>query len=88
MTHTLKCWPAEFESIASGDKTAEVRRNDRGFNVNDTLYLREWDPRTGRYSEREMLASVKHVVLGGEWGLPPGLCVMSIEVFTANFIRD
>lgn len=45
MEHDLKCWPKYYEYVASGDKTFEVRRNDRDFRVGDTLLLREYEPR-------------------------------------------
>jgi hypothetical protein len=46
--HVLKCWPAEFEAIRVGRKTADVRIDDgRGFEVGDTLVLQEWDPKAG-----------------------------------------
>ena len=40
--HELKCWPEFFEPTAAGVKTFEIRRNDRGFKVDDWLHLREW----------------------------------------------
>jgi hypothetical protein len=42
--HELKVVPPYFESLLSGDKTFEVRRNDRGFQRGDTLLLIEYDP--------------------------------------------
>ena len=43
-THTLKTWPEFFDAIVAGEKTFELRRDDRGFNVGDLLQFREWDP--------------------------------------------
>ena len=40
--HELKIWPQYFDAIASGIKTFEVRKDDRGFAVGDTLVLKEW----------------------------------------------
>jgi ASC-1-like (ASCH) protein len=42
--HELKCHPIYFERIVSGQKTFEVRKNDRNFQVNDILILKEYDP--------------------------------------------
>lgn len=39
--HELKVWPEHFVAIYNGQKTHEVRLNDREFAVGDTLYLRE-----------------------------------------------
>lgn len=44
MIHVLKCWPVSFEPIINGFKTFEVRKNDRPYNVGDTLILREFEP--------------------------------------------
>jgi hypothetical protein len=38
------------------------------------------DAMPGTYTGREITAKVTHVTWGGEWGLSPGLCVMSIRV--------
>lgn len=44
MTHTLKIWPQYYTRVASGSKTFEYRKNDRGFQPDDTVILREYDP--------------------------------------------
>jgi hypothetical protein len=41
--HELKTWPVYFNRLVSGEKTFEVRLNDRGFQAGDTLRLREYD---------------------------------------------
>lgn len=42
--HKLKTWPEYFSAIRLGIKAFEIRKNDRGFKVNDTLQLMEWEP--------------------------------------------
>lgn len=37
--HTLKCWPAFYDSVASGAKNFELRLDDRGYQPGDTLLL-------------------------------------------------
>ena len=38
-THRLKTWPQYWDAVASGDKTFEVRRDDRGFQKGDIVEL-------------------------------------------------
>jgi hypothetical protein len=40
--HELKSWPEFFSAIETGEKTFELRRNDRNYQVGDVLVLREW----------------------------------------------
>lgn len=42
MTHALKIVPPFFKDIVEGEKTFEVRRNDRLFKVGDSLLLQEF----------------------------------------------
>ena len=42
--HVLKCWPQYYRAIESGEKTWEIRKNDRDYHVGDILHLRPWDP--------------------------------------------
>lgn len=44
MHHELKTWPRYFDAVKRGDKSFEVRRDDRGYAVGDTLVLREFEP--------------------------------------------
>lgn len=44
MHHELKIWPVYYKRVADGSKTFEVRNNDRGFQMGDTVELIEWDP--------------------------------------------
>lgn len=44
MKHELKIWPQFYSRVADGTKTFEVRDNDRDFQKNDTVILKEWDP--------------------------------------------
>lgn len=81
--HELKTWPTEFQAVRDGRKTFEYRKDDRGFEVGDRLLLREWMPtppflHNGQYSQRTALVRVTYI-LRGEFGIPDGYCVMSIE---------
>jgi hypothetical protein len=43
-THTFKTTQPYFQQILDGTKTAELRENDRNYQVGDTLILQEYDP--------------------------------------------
>lgn len=49
--HVLKILPEYHEAVAKGDKTFEIRKNDRGFKVGDWIKLLEYDGEkfTGNY---------------------------------------
>lgn len=79
MIHELKTWPDPFQAVWFRQKTHEIRVNDRDYKVDDVLRLREYDPSNGRYSGREMFVRVSYLSLGPDWGLPEGLCVMSVR---------
>lgn len=75
--HELKIWPDYYEDIRSKDKTFEVRKNDRGYQVGDTLYLREWNPDTEEYTGNTLRCRVIYI-LHGSFGIQPDYCVMGL----------
>ena len=82
-THELKSWQEFFEAVLQGEKTFEVRYNDRGYRVGDMLRLREWNGKTGQYTGRELRMEVKYImpwsmITGYGIGLLPGWVVMAI----------
>lgn len=94
MIHELKIWPGFFEAVSSGDKTFEVRNNDRDFRQGDALVLREYAPRQegpwgeeiptiagGEYTGRIISMRVNYVLKHDDQvpnGLTPGYVVMAI----------
>jgi hypothetical protein len=76
--HDLKTWPVYYQAIDSGEKTFEVRVNDRNFQPGDVLHLQEYDPQTQQYTGWSMMWKIGFMLRGGEWGLPDNLCVMSM----------
>lgn len=79
MTHYLKTWPQYFRRIESGEKTFEVRKNDRDFQKNDYLKLQEYDPIKDHFSGVEIECRVTYILNGGNFGIEPGFVVMAIE---------
>lgn len=74
-THHLKTWVQYFAALWSGEKTFEVRYNDRGYQRGDVLVLREWsrdgctcaavpphESNCGGYTGRTVTARVGYVL--------------------------
>lgn len=56
-----KVWPQYFEAILSGKKTYELRLADWECREGDILKLKEWDPRTKKYTGRQVEREVTYV---------------------------
>ena len=85
MIHRLKTWPHYFEEIGFGTKTAEYRRNDRGYEVGDVLCFEEYDPELKVYCGRTIEAVITHKLENApQVGLPDGYCVLSIWLITGS----
>lgn len=92
--HVLKCWPDFFQAMLDGTKTFDARRNDRDFQVGDTLKQVEWTPADsihsalGEYSGRVLWFKVTYVLPGSDsntkTGIGEGFCVMGIKRIYAN----
>lgn len=50
-THLLKTLPRYWEALDRGDKTFEVRRDDRAYTEGDTLILRRYEPTPHRVTD-------------------------------------
>lgn len=82
MTHELKCWPDFFSAILRGDKTFELRKDDRGFRAGHSLRLREWLPTDKTYTGREIKCDVTYVMSGPP--LMPSYVCMGFRDFIAT----
>lgn len=89
MEHDLKTWPEFFQAVKRGDKTFELRNNDRKFSVGDTLNLQEYDPGAfmgiGSYTGDSSRVLVTYIfdgsTFGGQYfGVKPGTVIMSIKL--------
>ena len=78
--HYLKIWPVFFDRVVSGEKTFEIRRNDRDFSAGDMLCLQEWD-----VEDQKLTGRMAHVVVTycSDLSRPPtnfdGWCAMQIR---------
>lgn len=80
--HTLKTWKRFFGRIRTGEKTVEVRENDRDFQTGDVLILQEFDEVIGKHTGEEFHVVVTHILYGGQFGIQPGYVAMSIKLHT------
>lgn len=79
MIHTLKCWPVYFQAIVSGQKTFDIRRGeDRSYEANDYLDLKEWDPDRQAYTGAHCVKRVVYV-MHGEPFAPAGTWVLGLS---------
>lgn len=77
MTHFLKTWPEYFGPVRDGFKTFEVRKNDRDFNVGNTVVLLEFDPVVNDYTRSQpVIKYVSYVLKGGQHDIGPDTCVL------------
>ena len=83
MEHKLKCWPEHFRAVTEPNsrkrKLVEIRKDDRPFNVGDSLKLVEYDPNSDSHSGAWCTVLVSHCLRGGPW-LPDGYVAMSIHL--------
>lgn len=67
MTHKLKELPEYYQAVFDGRKNFEVRKNDRDFNVGDTIVLQEWTENlsgTGRsgFTGAEITVTITYIL--------------------------
>lgn len=80
MEHRLKTLPPYFAASKAGIKKFELRKNDRGYQVGDTLLLEEYDPPNGGYTGQVLLKRVTYLLEGcPQYGLSDGYCVLGTD---------
>jgi hypothetical protein len=87
--HLVKIWPRFFDAVESGAKTFEIRDDDRGYEVGDTLVMEEFRPKVGEYTGRKVERVITFV---HRWdstkraddpvghAIMPGYCVLALQV--------
>ncbi|OHB17946.1 MAG: hypothetical protein A2749_02960 [Parcubacteria group bacterium RIFCSPHIGHO2_01_FULL_45_26] len=58
-----KCWPEQFEGLFNGARRLDLRLADFKVKQGDTFVLREWDPKTRKYSGRELKKKIREVLM-------------------------
>jgi ASC-1-like (ASCH) protein len=62
MIHELKIIPEYFQAIWDGKKPFEVRKNDRNYQVGDTVQLNEFDPKHQQYTGGCLYRTITYVL--------------------------
>ena len=78
MTHNLKILKPYFEAVAAGNKTFELRKDDRPYRTGDTLVLNEigaGNEPTGRVIKKKVGCILRDCP---ECGLFRGYCILSL----------
>lgn len=79
--HYIKILPEYYRAVERGEKTFEVRFNDRNYQKYDCLHLQEWT--NDGYTGREITAEVTYVLDDTKF-CKEGFVIMSIIVLTIN----
>jgi len=84
-THELKTVEPFFSDVFNGNKTAEIRMNDRDYRRGDLLILKQYFKHrghaTGYFTGRYVGAKVTHVLKNDNY-LQPGYVMLSFEVLS------
>lgn len=88
MIHRLKTDPLVFDAVKKGEKTFEIRFDDRGFEVGDMLVLRRTEfsafdmdnyNKPLRYTGECEHRTITYILRGPAYGLNVGWVIMSIK---------
>lgn len=86
--HMVKCWPAYYDAIERGDKTFDVRRDDRGYQKGDTLSLHRYEIGFGYHTGCILKRQITYVLTGGQFGIEPGFVVLALSSTPRNTAAD
>ncbi|MEC1440531.1 DUF3850 domain-containing protein [Bacillus sonorensis] len=75
--HKLKILPEYFDYVYSGEKSFEIRRNDRGFKVGDLLELHEYIPEKNEFTGRVVVREVTYMT---DYAQKENYVVMAIDI--------
>lgn len=89
-THNLKTWSCYFTEVLAGNKTFELRKNDRDYKIGDILNLIEVDEinfeldmvnQTRHYppTGRTCTAKITYILEGGQFGLDKDYVILGMK---------
>lgn len=79
--HDIKILPQYFCKVrglrcGAGEKNFELRKDDRDYQVGDTVTLHEWEPEKG-YTGEQISVVISYVLRDcSEYGLMEGYCIL------------
>lgn len=57
-----KTWPEYFDPLKSGKKNFDLRLADFKCRVGDTIVFQEWNPKTKKYTGREIKKKIGYIM--------------------------
>lgn len=78
MTHDLKLVQPHFNDVKSRTKTFEVRKDDRDYNVGDTLILRLFDSETQMYDGEFLMRKITYLLRDKQY-VKEGFVILGID---------
>lgn len=92
--HVLKTVNHYWDAVKSGEKTFEVRLNDRAFQAGDVLVLRRVDGQgrpdalpednSSMFANSDLTYRVTYLLQGGQFGIEPRYCVLGLGPMEAT----
>lgn len=83
--HKLKTEERYFDAVERGEKTFEVRKNDRAFQTGDMLVLIKTDEKgyhitepDNRFKDITIRRRITYLLQGGQFGIEPQYCVLGL----------
>lgn len=88
--HNLKTIGAAWDAVELGEKTFEVRRNDRFYQRGDLVRLIRLPEGEANILAQPMIITrrVGWMLQGGQLGIEPGFVVFSLEPAEARLVGD
>ena len=85
-THRLKIKSEHYINVINGTKTAEIRYNDRNYQVDDILILNEIDE-NGVFTGNKCVVTVTHVLNNNQF-LQTGYVMLSFHLRSINPVEE
>jgi hypothetical protein len=77
--HELKLDTRFWMDTMSGIKPFELRFNDRGYKIGDTLRLKEWLPNLGVFTGESLIVTVSYILHDFD-GLEPDYVILGTKI--------